>query len=188
MKTIAAVRSSILTIPSQVRSFLMKAFFLFVLWKLAYHLFLFNARVPDKQLTNLTAKFTAYLYQHILQEPMVFTREVSNGLYPKTVLYVNNYRAIGIADGCNGLELFVLYLGFIACFATNFRRQIRFGLAGICTIFLLNGFRCLGLAYLFVHHYSYADFAHHYVFKSVIYLVILALWILYSKKYLDYER
>jgi exosortase/archaeosortase family protein len=174
------------TIPPFVRSFLKKAVIIFVIWKLLYHLLLFPSRFPDRQLTRLTAASTSFLYKQLLHQPWVFYSDSKDPKSRMSVLYINNRRAIAIGDACNGLELYVLFIAFLFCIRTNIKRQIAFTLAGIAVIFVTNGFRCFGLAWLFLHHYSWANFAHHYLFKMVIYSLMFCGWILYSKKTFRY--
>jgi len=169
-------------VPVHIRSLLTRAFFIFEVWKLVYHLLLFPIRFPDKQLTDLTAASTAFLYKHLLNEPLVLFREELKRGNPQAVLYVEDNRAIGIADSCNGLELYVLFIAFLFCIPSSVKRQLAFTFIGIGVIFVSNAFRCFGLAYLFLHDYSWANFAHHYLFKMIIYSMMFFEWVLYVKK------
>ncbi len=169
-------------VPVHVWAFLMRALIIFVLWKLIYHLLLFPIHFPDQQLTQLTAKSTGILYSFFIKDPLVVNREeVKNGT-GKSVIFIQGRRAIGIADGCNGLELYVLYIGFLFCLPSTAKRRVLFCLGGIIVIFILNNFRCFGLAWLYLNNYPIANFAHHYLFKMIIYGVIFWGWVLYSKK------
>jgi hypothetical protein len=42
-------------IPVEVQQFLKRVLFLFIIWELLYHLFLFNGRIVDKPLTHWSA-------------------------------------------------------------------------------------------------------------------------------------
>ncbi len=175
-------------LPKNVKDFLKRALFIFIIWKLTYHLLLFPIRVPDRQLTNLTAYSTTLVYTLLMKNSVAYQREeikppLAKGQNPTkmTVIYVNDKRSVGIADGCNGLELYVLYSGFLLCFPFTLVRKITFILIGIISIFVLNTFRCFGLTYLFVNDYPFADFAHHYLFKIVIYAIIFFTWTQYVR-------
>jgi exosortase/archaeosortase family protein len=186
MKFASQIASTWLNIPVLVRSFLTRAIVVFIIWKLLYHVLLFPIRIPDKDLTGLTATSTTLLYRNLLNEPLVVSREETKGNIAKSVLYVNNTKAISIADSCNGLELYVLYIAFLICLPTSLKRQLAFAVVGVLVIFILNAFRCFGLAWLFLNNYTWANFAHHYIFKMIIYGLMFYTWIVYSKnKFLD---
>jgi exosortase family protein XrtF len=181
MKAIAAIKSEFQDVPPFVKTFLKRAITLFLLWKIVYHLILVPTRFPDTPLSTLTAYSTGYTY-HLLFGSNITYLVDPEGPYPKLVLFMDGKKGIGIADGCNGLELFVLYIGFIICFPTSIRRQIAFISAGIVGIYILNIFRCVALGWMYLHEYP-TDFAHHYVFKAILYGIIFFTWVKYSRKY-----
>jgi exosortase/archaeosortase family protein len=184
MRTGLIQKENLLQMPKEVRSFLKRALIIFIVWKLLYHLLLFPIRMPDRQLTDWTAMSTAFLYHNVLHHAdVVFKEEYGEVHFPKAALYIDGKRSIGIADPCNALELFVLYIGFIFCIPASFKRRFLFITIGSIAIFVANSFRCLGLSWLHYHNYAIADFAHHYLFKMVIYAMIFYAWVLYSKKY-----
>ena len=155
------------------------------MWKLAYHLLLFPIRFPDKALTGLTAQSTAFVYG-IASGANVEVKEgpkVRNTFF--TTLYINDRKAIGIADSCNGLELYVLYIGFLLCIPEKPSRKLLFITVGVLGIFVLNAFRCAGIAWLNLHYVSLVDFAHHYFFKMIIYALIFYTWVSFSRKYFN---
>jgi exosortase/archaeosortase family protein len=188
MQLYLKTKSILNTIPTEIRTFLIRAGVIFITWKLLYHLLLFPTRFPDKQLTQLTAAATSIVYTTLNNNTTAVYREtVKPGRYNKNavvsvaVIYINNKRGIGIADGCNGLELYVLYIGFLFCFPFHLKRKLIYTLFGICGIFIMNTLRCYGLTYLFLHNYSIAEFAHHYLFKIIIYAAIFFTWTKYAK-------
>ena len=182
MNPVATFSSTWKQAPAPVRLFLSRALIIFVVWKLLYHLFLYPIGFPDKLLTNLTGVSTSFLYRNLMNEPVIFFRDELRSGVKMAVVYIQNKRVIGVADGCNGLELYVLFIAFLFCIPTNIKRQIAFTLIGTAVIFISNGFRCFALAWLFLHNYSWANFAHHYLFKMVIYSMIFYMWIVYVKK------
>jgi exosortase/archaeosortase family protein len=103
----------------------------------------------------------------------------------RSVLYIGGHRALRISSGCNGLELVVLYTGLF--FPVNRLLRGRSRLLFWVTIgnYMVNCFRCFGLARLFANDYAFADFAHHYLFKMMIYGIIFFAWVVCSKKYYD---
>jgi exosortase/archaeosortase family protein len=175
--------SSLASLPLPVKSFFTKALFLFIAWKLLYHLVLFPIHTPDRQLTNITACATSYIYTLFTGAPISITNEqYEAGTFRKSIISIEGRKVIGIADGCNGLELFVLYFGFLLCFPVILKRLILFTVGGLSVIFILNNLRCFMLAWLYLHNYSIANFAHHYLFKMIIYAIIFLIWVWYLKK------
>ena len=171
-------------VPPLVQKFLIRAFVIFLVWKFAYHLVLKPTRIIDKPLTQITAKFTMRTLQ---------------GMYPKNAfsyiellpnnrvdffavnLFRDSKKVIGISDACNGLELFVLYIGFLFCLPNSFKKMGLFIVVGFLIIYLLNIGRCTFIAWLNMNRSTYIDFAHHYLFKLVVYAGIFGGWMLYLR-------
>jgi len=165
-------------LPATVRSFLWRAILLFAGWLIIYNLVLKPANVPDSQLTKLVtwaaAKTLSLFYVNVHTEGQN--------------IFVNGQVAVGIANQCNGLELIMLYLGFLLCLPTSRLRTIVYAVVGTITICIMNIIRCSVLAFLFMSHNYYADFAHHYAFKLIVYAAVFAGWIGYSKKTRRHEE
>lgn len=87
-----------------------------------------------------------------------------------------------IADGCNGLELYILYLGFLVAIPSSVKRKLFYGVFGALVIYLVNMFRCVGLAYMAIYWRDQFDFAHHYLFKVIVYGTIFLLWMGFAEK------
>jgi exosortase family protein XrtF len=170
-------------IPKPVQSFLIKALILFVIWKILYHGFLLPHRIPDTQLTENVARVTGYLYTAIIAGETSHVQTEIQGTDMISAIFIDGKRIIGIADGCNGFQLYIIYIGFIICIPTTIKRQLGFILGGVAFIYLINVVRCLVLAYMNMKDYPYFDFAHHFVFYVVVYGSIFYAWVLYMKKY-----
>lgn len=160
-------------IPVHIKKPLYRAVVLFGAWMVLYHLVLKPVRIPDDQLTAFVqwgaANILSFFY------PAVATVDHS--------IFINGIRAVNIDPQCNGLELIVLYIGFIFCLPTNASRMLSFGIIGSLVICVLNMARCAALASMYLHKLPVADFAHHFAFKLIIYGVVFLGWVLYSKKY-----
>ncbi|RYD56512.1 MAG: hypothetical protein EOP56_12520 [Sphingobacteriales bacterium] len=165
-------------LPSGLKSFLIKAVLLFVGWRLAYYFVLEPRDIPDKQLIDWVIDGT---FQTLT---FVYDQLAIQG----DTIWVNGQPTLTVAKACNGLELIVLYLGFLFCLPTNAKRLVAFAVVGPLIIYGLNVLRCSALAVMFYNNHYLADFAHHYVFKLVIYAVVFGLWIWYSKKYVSYGK
>lgn len=179
-------KQSISRIPVNVRLFLLKALVLFTIWMLLYHLILFPVRFPDKPLTHITASSCSFLYQRLFGK-LTFIKDMPDveNAGSLTAVYVQNREAVGIGDLCNGLELYVLYIGFLFCIPSPPLKKCVFVIFGVAGIFILNILRLAGLAWLNLHYVSASDFAHHYLFKMIIYGLVFYTWVKFSKQYFD---
>ncbi len=176
------LKNSLNTIPPTLRKFLGMALLVFVIWKLLYHLILYPQRIIDKPLTTSTASLSANVYNRIYAPSVAISKDVwhPTGKFV-TQIYINDKKGVSIADSCNGLELHVLYIGFLLCFPGTILRKLVFILSGISIIYFANVLRVTLLAHMGYIEFKYADFAHHYVFKMLIYFLIFLLWVWFGK-------
>lgn len=176
-------------IPKTVRIFFLKAFLLFILWKTIYLLFLLPGRVLDGPLTYSVGVLTTKTL-NLLNPSQDFT--VINAIdtfkaegivqYSQQMrIYLNKQRTLGIVDACNGLEILVLYAGFLICFPAPISRKIQFILVGFLLIYLINIIRCAALVLIYIHYNEYLDVSHHFIFTFIVYTFIFLLWYIFAK-------
>ena len=186
---ITEIKNTWQEIPEAVQKFLKRALILFVIWKLIYVLVLFPINIPDKQLRNATSWGTMQMLQWVypnssfsIEKKVTFDNVYKNELDFDEIL-MNNRKVLGIADPCNALELFILYMGFLLCFSVRkLSPLLIFLLSGLIIIYIVNILRCFGVAWLNIRHSYITEIAHHYVFKLAEYAVIFVLWVAYLRK------
>jgi len=177
-------------VPLAVRQFIYRAAAILLLWKVLYLVFLLPTRVLDKPLSHATANGSTWLLNSYTHTSDYWAKSEignvigDNGLtsLPLDNIYFHQRNVVSIEDGCNALELFILHAGFIACMPASMRRKVLFIVGGIACIYVVNVLRCAAIAYIILYHPKYTDIAHHYVFTFVVYGLIIALWLLFSKK------
>jgi exosortase family protein XrtF len=179
-------------IPGPVRSFLQKSVLLFTAWKIVYLFLLLPGRIIDRPLTAAVGISTSKTLNLISRSrdysagAGVNRKEGEPGTEPITemamIVYFQQERILSVADVCNGLELMVLYAGFIVCLPSGIRRKMAFISGGLVLIFLVNVLRCSALALVYRHYREYTDLFHHYVFTILIYGFIFWLWFLFSRR------
>ncbi|RYF37728.1 MAG: hypothetical protein EON97_00735 [Chitinophagaceae bacterium] len=169
---LTTIKKRVEAIPPGLKRFMLRGTLLFIGWRLLYEFVLKPAGTPDNQLIELVLWGTKALLSP-------FYSDLTSTGYN---VFINNQLAITIAKPCNGLELMVMYVGFLICLPSTLKRFVQFALIGILLTISLNMVRCAVLASMFYNHYELADFMHHYLFKLAIYAVNFYLWILYSKK------
>lgn len=159
-------------LPKSAKPFVIRALVLFIGWKLLYHLLLEKIGIPDEQLTAAVQTGTIKLLTPFF-----------NSVTPQnTSIVINGVKSVNIAPECNGLELIVLYIGFILCLPSNWKKMSAYILIGSVVIYLLNLVRTALLAVMYYKSHSMTEFAHHYAFKIIIYAVVFAGWLLYVRK------
>lgn len=177
-------------VPAAVRRFILRAVAILVVWKLLYLIFLLPTRTLDKPLSYSVATGTVWLlntctHSHdYIDKSEIGNIPTDNGMAPAPLenIYFHGRNIVSIEDGCNGLELMVLYIGFIACMPAIMKRKLIFSIGGTLLIYVINVIRCAVVAYIILYYPRYADFAHHYVFTFLVYGLIIALWLIFSKK------
>lgn len=168
-------------IPSEIKKFIIKSLMIFIFWKIIYHSLLQPFRIIDKPLTDFTTTKTVQVYNNLNKNSDLFyiqNKQSNRG----TVIIKKNTKVIGIDDGCNALELMIIFVAFLLCIPTKrIKRLISFIIGGLLLIFILNLIRCYLLIYIHFQYPSIMDFAHHYFFNIVVYAVIFVFWVQYLK-------
>ncbi|MHA4808152.1 archaeosortase/exosortase family protein [Flavitalea flava] len=162
---------------------------LFILWKAVYLFILSPKRILDDPLTQSVGVATTGMLNilpntgHFTVQKLRDSMAVEGGMVSGNVMdiYRGEEKTLRIADACNGLELMVLYAGFILCFPAPLKRKFIFAAIGISLIYLLNIIRCTLLVLIFIHYKAYLDFSHHFVFTFIVYAFIFLLWYIFTK-------
>lgn len=189
MMAIASARKKLNAFPPEVKTFLLRSFVLFVIWKSIYIFYLGYERILDKPLTNIVGTHTAWVLNAFSGEKIFSSRELISirgfeGQYqvaPVSMVEKSGEKLLSIADGCNGLELFILYIGFIIAMPASLKRKSIFLIVGAILIHFVNIFRCVGLCVLAINASVHFDFAHHYLFKIMVYGTIFLLWVQFMR-------
>jgi len=177
------------SLPYKIRLFVKRAFLLMLVWKLVYLFVLLPGRVIDKPLTRASINGAAALMQvcnpsariSISEEWKPAANAAETG-HMMDYIRVNGQKVVGIADGCNALELYVLFLGFIISYPNRSKRKINFSFIGVLTIYGCNCLRLDALAWLNGHTVEVTDFAHQYLIQIGMYALIFAIWLQYTRR------
>jgi exosortase/archaeosortase family protein len=178
-------------VPKPVNAFLLKGLLVFIIWKSLYLFFFLPGRILDAPLTYAVGAGTTRMLNFMTNSQIFSAKNGMNEFFEgnkrvrieyTVVIEANHEKALAIADVCNGLELMVLYLGFIICFPSGISRKLIFAFTGIALIYLFNVLRCSSLILIYLHYPSYLDFSHHYLFKFLVYGFIFLLWHGFTQK------
>ena len=184
------LKSSIKDIPKPIRLFLVKALVIFLSWKLIYRLFLYDSRYLDQAITSHLGNASILLINSLGNLEGFTTKRVTDfyiidGISVKeesSAIYHNDRMVLHIANACNGIELMVLYMGFIICMPSRFWRKLIYIIIGVIILDFVNVLRCTGLIYLREYYHVYFQFAHRYLFNTIVYSSTFIMWMIYSRK------
>lgn len=149
---------------------------LFSIWVYSYETWIYNNVVDQWIIDNLTA---------------ISSNTLENWNYTLIPEYdPENFRTIGI-DGtgglwigneCDGLYLFAIFLIFMLAIPGNWYDKLWFIPFGLIVIHLFNVLRIVALAITLLTAPDRLEFNHTYLFQTLMYGVIFALWYFWTTK------
>lgn len=100
-----------------------------------------------------------------------------------TLIVYNEHARIAVYEGCNGINVMIIFVAFLLAFGPYIRALRWFIPAGLLVIHLANLARIIFLFWVAVYFPNYLYFLHKYFFTAIIYVVVFLLWILWVRKY-----
>src|SRR5690606_31424538 len=86
---------------------------------------------------------------------------------------------LNVYEGCNGLNVMIVFVAFVVAFGGAFRRMAWFIPAGLLVIHVFNLLRIGLLYYVATHFERYFYFFHKYLFTATLYAVVFGLWVIW---------
>ncbi len=111
------------------------------------------------------------------------TEIVRHILKPTTGVILNNKEIISVYEGCNGVNVVIVFLSFLFAFGPYTKTIAWFSLAGIIIIHTVNLARIIILFFVALKFPRYLYITHKYFFTGIIYVIVFALWIFWIRKY-----
>lgn len=172
--------------------FLLKFFGIYLIGSLLYGLFISSYDTKaEPQLDPITRAVTYNCVQvasvfgytsTIVQDDHLNRTSETEQTYDS--VYLNETYAISVEEGCNGINIMILFVAFVVGFGGKLKPMLLFIPLGLVFIHISNIVRLLLLALLNVELGGRAfHFFHKYFFTAVIYLAVLLLWYLWVRKY-----
>lgn len=161
----------------QIALFLIRAVILYAGWFVSYDFFISPSGKIDNWLNYRVATDAA---------SMLSIAGMPGSTVPgkaQVIVTINDVKMVGVGNPCNGLELFVLFAGFIICFPGIIKSKIWFIPLGMIGIYLVNTMRAAVLAVIQMKAPEYLEFNHHYTFTIIVYSLIFGLWMIWVNKF-----
>ena len=102
---------------------------------------------------------------------------------PKVVLLNGGDIVVNLFEGCNGINIMILFMAFIIAFSGKIKDMLWFIPAGFLFIHLANLARIVLLYWVYEDKPDYMYFTHKYLFTAVIYGAIFFLWVIWFTKF-----
>jgi exosortase family protein XrtF len=154
---------------------------IFIIWFLLYHVWL-DPIVLDSPIIHVQTKVSQLLLNLIGQPAQ---SQVLEGRFSSLIFLGNT--GVRIGGECGGMELLVLFAGFILAIGGSARNMAWYIPLGILIIIALNIIRISSLTLMVAYAPAYVDFNHKYTFVIIVYAAIFGMWALWTKKYSGLE-
>lgn len=92
-------------------------------------------------------------------------------------LLSNEKSIINIFEGCNGVNVAIVFVAFILSFGGEKKKVVWFIFLGLVIINFVNVIRLALLYWVAARYHSYFYFIHKYFFTAIIYAVVFLLWV-----------
>ena len=110
-------------------------------------------------------------------------RAEQNPLGPTIFIFQGSKKVLNVFEGCNGLNVMIVFLAFVLAFGGKARNLVWFVPLGLIIIHLTNLARILWLFWLAAWDDRMFYYFHKYLFTAVIYAIVFAMWWLWIRKW-----
>jgi exosortase/archaeosortase family protein len=149
-----------------IKTFLIRALIVFVVWQT-----LFVAYLQPEGSLNAWLTSTVVVASVRGLQMIGFEAEAR-----ENVIFINEEQSVLVADPCNGLELFALFIGFLICFPGGWKSKLVYSVFGCFLISLINVIREIALALNYNYFRATFDLNHKYTYTLVVYVFIFLIW------------
>jgi len=158
---------------------------LYFVGNLVYGLYIsFKGNAPD-EITRLVADQSAWLLTKAFGYEV---DAVPNTVGPTVFLITGEYKVLNVFEGCNGINVFIVFAAFIVAFNGNQRKLYWYIPLGILILYACNLLRIVFLYWTAVSFHRYFYYVHKYIFTGTIYAVVFILWIIWVNQLNDRKK
>lgn len=159
--------------------FLLKFVVLYLVGNLLYGLYITSFEPRPDPVTHLVSEQTG-----IILNVCGYAVDVEDRTNrPTTDLNYLGKAQLSIYEGCNGINVMVIFVAFLLAFGPISRPLLWFIPLGLLIIHFANLCRILLLFFVAEYMPKAMYFTHKYFFTAILYVVIFALWFWWIKRY-----
>jgi exosortase family protein XrtF len=164
--------------------FLGKFLAIYLVGNILYGLFVeLYDKAPDP-VTRQVSVQTAWILTALGTE----TTAVDHTNDPKVALICGADVVLNVFEGCNGINVMIVFVAFLFSFGGNRKALLFFIPAGLLLIHIFNLVRILLLFNLATEQSRHFYYFHKYFFTAFLYVVVLALWAVWVMRFSDKSR
>lgn len=126
---------------------------------------------PDKATEIVTAQ-TSAIVNLFGEETTTFPKPGSASV----AILVGMRSALSVYEGCNGINVMIVFVSFIFAFGGSVRSIAWFIPLGIGIIYIANLARVTALYFIAEYWKEYFYYVHKYAFTAFLYLIVFILW------------
>lgn len=145
---------------------------IYLVGNILYGIWIESWRPVADPITVSATRQTVYLLR-AFSEPVSCERSLAE---PIVNMLRSNQMLLRVFEGCNGINVVIVFIAFLFAFRGTWKRMLIFGAGGIVVIHLANLLRLGLLYYTAAYRPLYFYYFHKYLFTACIYLVVFALW------------
>lgn len=152
--------------------FLVKFISLYLIGNLVYGLYITSyAPFPDPVTSWVTEQSSAIL--HIFGYDTETSLQIGK---PNVLVSLDGKSIIAVFEGCNGLNVMIIFVSFVLAFGPINKKLAGFMLSGLVAIHIANLVRIIVLFFIALSFPDYLYFLHKYFFTAFLYVVVFAFW------------
>lgn len=159
--------------------FLGKFLAIYVIGNIAYGIYIRQQLPSPDSITMLVSKQVAWL---ISKASMAVDAEESTKARVSLVEATSGRTVINVFEGCNGINVMVVFAAFLVAYGGNSKRLVLFMLLGFVLIHIANLARLWLLFEQARAQSVYFYYFHKYLFTAFIYFFVVLLWIAWAWK------
>lgn len=159
--------------------FLVKFLGIYLVGNLLYGLYVTSYEPQPDPVTRWVTDQTSWVLSHTGWP----TETVYHTARPTTSILYNKKAIVSVYEGCNGLNVMIIFLAFLVSLGPYRKSLIWFSVIGLLIVHLSNIFRIGFLFLVTIYLPDFLYFTHKYLFTAMIYAIVFVMWIFWVKKY-----
>jgi exosortase family protein XrtF len=161
--------------------FVLKFVGIYLVLNTLYSLYIQSCYPKVDPITQLVANQTSWVLSLLGEQ----VNAIPSNEDASTKLIRSGIGVIDVYEGCNGVNVMIVFFSFLAAYSGSIKRLFIFSPLGITILYIANIGRVMSLYGIALYYPEYLYLFHKYVLTAGLYLIVFLLWYqwtLYSGK------